>query len=114
MLSDEIAKLKKEGDQPKPIDFSYYLSEWADKYGVTPEQVKAAFDQWAKAVENSEDYRTLGLRAFYQKNFAAAAENFEKAARHDAKQSGARAARAGDTHGGRRWLEIVVAGGGSV
>jgi len=80
LLSDELAKLKKEGDQPRPIDFSYYLSEWANQYDFTPTDVKAAFDQWAKQVENSEDYRTLGLRAFYQKNFAEAAANFEKAA----------------------------------
>ncbi len=81
LLSDEIAKLKKEGDTPKPIDFKYYLSEWANKYGFTPAEVKAAFDQWSTEVANSEDFRTLGLRAFYEKNFAVAAENFEKAAK---------------------------------
>jgi len=81
LLSDEIAKLKKEGDTPKPIDFKYYLNEWANKYGFTPQQVKTAFDQWSAEAANSEDYRTLGLRAFYEKNFAAAAENFEKAAK---------------------------------
>src|SRR5262245_29618088 len=82
-LSDEIARLKKEGDTPRPIDFSFYLREWADQYGFTPEQVKAAFDDWAKAVEQSDDYRTLGLRAFYQNNFPLAAENFMKAAQKD-------------------------------
>nr|MDQ3012928.1 tetratricopeptide repeat protein [Acidobacteriota bacterium] len=82
-LSDEIAKLKKEGDTPRPIDFGFYLREWAEQFGFTPEQVKAAFDEWAKAVEKSDDYRTLGLRAFYQNNFPLAAENFVKAAQKD-------------------------------
>ena len=82
-LSDEIARLRKEGDTPRPIDFSFYLREWAEQYGFTTEQVKAAFDDWAKAVEKSDDYRTLGLRAFYQNNFLLAAENFVKAAQKD-------------------------------
>ncbi len=80
LLSDEIAKLKKEGDTPKPVDFSYYLSEWADKYGFTPAQVKAAFDQWANAVKDSTDKRTKGLREFYQSNFVLAAQYFDEAA----------------------------------
>ncbi|MBL8188161.1 MAG: hypothetical protein JNK38_09140 [Acidobacteria bacterium] len=82
-LSDEIARLKEDDDQPRPVDFSFYLREWAEQYGFTPEQVKAAFDEWAKAVEKSDDYRALGLRAFYQKNFPLAAENFVKAAQKD-------------------------------
>ena len=82
-MSDEIARLKKEDDTPRPIDFGFYLSEWAEQYGFTPEQVKAAFDEWAKAVEKSDDYRTLGLRAFYQNNFPLAAENFVNAAKKD-------------------------------
>lgn len=86
-LSDEIAKLKKEGDKPRPIDFSFYLSEWADKYGFTPDQVKEEFDKWANSVEHSEDYRTIGLREFYKKNFAVAAENFDKAALKDQERS---------------------------
>lgn len=85
-LSDEIARLKKEGDTPRSIDFSFYMREWADQYGFTPEQVKAAFDDWAKAVEKSDDHRTLGLRAFYQNNFLIAAENFVKAAQKDEEQ----------------------------
>ncbi len=83
LLSDEIAKLKKEGDTPKPIDFSFYLSEWANKYGFTSDQVKAAFDQWANAVKDSTDKRTKGLREFYLKNFAKAATLFEEAALED-------------------------------
>ena len=83
LLSDEIAKLKKEGDTPKPIDFTYYLSEWAKKYSFTPDQVKAAFDQWANAVKDSTDKRTKGLREFYLKNFAKAAALFEEAALED-------------------------------
>ncbi len=86
-LSDEIARLKKEGDMPRPIDFSFYLREWAEQYGFTPEQVKTAFDDWAKAVEKSDDYRTLGLRAFYQNNFPLAAANFVKAAEKDERQA---------------------------
>ncbi len=79
-LSDEVAKLKREGGRPKPSDFTYYMSQWADRYGFTPDQVKEAFDEWAKSVEDSEDPMKLGLRAFYQGNFSTAAENFEKAA----------------------------------
>ncbi|MEP7339742.1 MAG: hypothetical protein ABI977_18535 [Acidobacteriota bacterium] len=85
-LSDEITKLKKEGTTPQPVDFGYYLSQWANQFGFTPEQVKAAFDEWSKAVEHSEDFRQLGLRAFYEKNFAAAAANFDKAARKGEEQ----------------------------
>jgi tetratricopeptide (TPR) repeat protein len=85
-LSDEITKLKKKGSTPRPADFSFYLSQWADQFGFTPEQVKAAFDEWSKAVEHSEDFRQLGLRAFYQNNFAVAAINFDKAARKGEEQ----------------------------
>ncbi|MBN1560838.1 hypothetical protein JW998_11345 [candidate division KSB1 bacterium] len=80
LLSDEIAKLKKEGDKPKPVDFSYYISEWADKYGFKPAEVKAAFDQWASAVKDSTDKRTKALREFYQRNFVLAARYFDEAA----------------------------------
>ncbi len=79
-LANEITKLKKESQTPKPVDFSQYLSEWAREFGFTPNEVKAQFDEWAKAVENSEDYKKLGLAAFYKKNFAEAATNFDKAA----------------------------------
>jgi len=79
-LSDEIAKRKPESDKDQPVDFSYYIKEWADKFGFTPEEVKSQLDQWAIAVKGSEDYRTLGLRQFYLKNFNEAAKNFEKAA----------------------------------
>jgi tetratricopeptide (TPR) repeat protein len=80
-LAGELAKMKKPGSGSAPVDFSFYLKEWAERYGFTPEQVKDQFDQWATEVENSEDYRTLGLRAFYLKHFAKAAENFTMAAR---------------------------------
>ncbi|MGH9831669.1 MAG: tetratricopeptide repeat protein [Blastocatellia bacterium] len=86
-LSDEIAKLKKEGDTPRPIDFSFYLRQWAEQYGFTPDQVKAAFDDWASAVkiaevgkDTPEAYRKLGLEAFYRSDFAEASEYFDKAA----------------------------------
>lgn len=79
-LSDEQAKLKKVGNKPRPVDFSYYLSKWAEKYGFTPAQVKTTFNDWAEAVKDSDNYRTLGLRHFYKKKFSAAAFNFEKAA----------------------------------
>jgi tetratricopeptide (TPR) repeat protein len=80
ILSDEVAKMRKESSQPKSVDFSFYLKEWAEKYGFTPDQVKTQFDQWATEVENSDNFRTLGLREFYLKNFTRAAENFTKAA----------------------------------
>ncbi len=83
LLSDEIARLKKEGDQPKPIDFSYFLEKWADEYDFTPDSVKAAFDRWAKNVKHTEDKRTKALREFYLKNFAVAAALFEEAALED-------------------------------
>jgi tetratricopeptide (TPR) repeat protein len=86
-LSDEIARLKKEGDTPRPIDFSLYLREWAEQYGFTPAQVKTAFDDWARAVKTAEAgkdtpeaYRKLGLEAFYRSDFAAASEYLDKAA----------------------------------
>ena len=79
-LSDELAKIFKTSKDPQPMDFSYYLKEWATKYGFTPNQVKTQFDQWAETVKNSTNFRTLGLRAFYLKNFVEAAKNFQKAA----------------------------------
>src|SRR5262249_30208311 len=79
-LSDEIAKLKKEGDKPKPINFSYYLSDWAKQYGFTLKEVKIQFDNWAKSAEGSEDPRTRGLKAFYLKNFGEAKADFDNAA----------------------------------
>jgi hypothetical protein len=77
-LSAELAKTKKESSRPQPVDFSFYLKEWADRYGFTPAQVKAQFDRWAEEVKDSDNYRTLGLRAFYLKNFPRAAEYFTK------------------------------------
>ena len=79
-LSDELAKKTKEGNKPQPVDFSFYLKEWANQYGFTPDQVKTQFDQWAAEVKDSDNFRTLGLRAFYLKHFTRAAENFTKAA----------------------------------
>ncbi|MGD2086479.1 MAG: toll/interleukin-1 receptor domain-containing protein [Candidatus Aminicenantes bacterium] len=79
-LSDEVAKMRKESSQPKSVDFSFYLKEWADQYGFTPDQVKTQFDQWAEEVKDSDNFRTLGLRAFYLKNFTRAAEIFTRAA----------------------------------
>jgi len=79
-LSDELAKTKKEGDQPRPVDFTYSLSEWADKYGFTPAQVKEAFDRWSNVAQKSTDERTKALAEFYNKNFVEAAKLFEQAA----------------------------------
>jgi tetratricopeptide (TPR) repeat protein len=81
LLSDTIAQLKKEGNTPKPVDFTYYLKGWAEKYGFTPDQVKKAFDEWADSTKGSNDYRQLGLREFYLKNFSSAADYFRKDAR---------------------------------
>ena len=80
LLSDELAKLKKEGDKPKPIDFTYYLSQWATKYGFTSDEVKKEFDRWAKQAERSKDKRTRVLRESYQKNYALASNYFDEAA----------------------------------
>ena len=68
-LSDQITKLKKEGNTPQPIDFTYYLKEWAEKYGFSLEQVKKAFNEWVASTKGSQDYRQLGLREYYLKNF---------------------------------------------
>ena len=85
-ISDEIAKRKKEDDKPLPVNFSEYISQGAKEYGFTPEEVRGFFDEWAKEVENAEDYKTIGLREFYKKNFAAAAVSFDKAAEKTAAQ----------------------------
>jgi tetratricopeptide (TPR) repeat protein len=79
-LSKELADLKKEGAKPKPVDFTYYLDQWANRYGFTPNEVKDAFDEWAAATQNSQDPYLAGLREFYNKNFAAASQNFDRAA----------------------------------
>jgi tetratricopeptide (TPR) repeat protein len=83
LLSDELAKLKKEGDKPKPIDFTYYLSQWATKYGFTSDEVKEEFDRWAKQADGSEDKRTRALSEFYRKNYALASRYFDEAALDD-------------------------------
>ncbi len=54
-MSDEIAQLKKEGNKPRPIDFSYYLSRWATDYGFYATEVKAQFDAWERSVGTAED-----------------------------------------------------------
>ena len=86
LLSDEIikrdaqiARLEKEASTPKSLDFTFALKEWASKYGFTPKEVKGVFDEWAEEVKEATDYRTLGLRAFYEMNLKTAAENFGKA-----------------------------------
>ncbi len=81
-LSDELARVKKEGDRPKPVDLGHYLQGWAEKYGFSPHQVKEQFDGWAAAVKDSTDHRTLGLRAFYLKNFSGTSDHFTKAAQN--------------------------------
>jgi len=83
LLSDELATLKKEGDKPEPINLSYYLGEWANKYGFTPDQVRAAFDQWYTATEKSDNHRRKALREFYRQNFFLAAQYFVAAAREN-------------------------------
>ena len=80
---DELAKKLNTNQDPQPVDFDYYLKEWADKYGFTPDQVKKQFDEWAEATEGSNNFRTLGAREFYLKNFTKAAIHFEKAAQQD-------------------------------
>src|SRR6185503_11781348 len=47
-LSTEITNLKREGERRRTVDFTYFLSEWADKYGFTPQEVREAFHNWAK------------------------------------------------------------------
>jgi tetratricopeptide (TPR) repeat protein len=79
-MSDRIAKLQRGGNQPKQIDFTEYMSELAKKYGSTPQATTAAFDEWAKAVEESSDHHVKGLVDFYNQNFTSSAENFKKAA----------------------------------
>jgi len=79
-LSNRIAQLQKQGNQPKHIDFSDYMRELANKYGSTPQEAKGAFDDWANAVKASADHHVKGLVDFYNQNFASAAENFKKAA----------------------------------
>ncbi|MDP2364346.1 MAG: hypothetical protein Q8M94_11340, partial [Ignavibacteria bacterium] len=78
--SNEITKLKNESWNSSSLDFSYYLNVWATKYGFTPQEVKEEFDQWAAQVADTSDFRTLALKAFYEKNLRSAAINFEKAA----------------------------------
>ena len=89
-LSDKVTQLTATNQQleasatePQPIDFTYHLAEWAETYGFTVDEVKVAFDQWAEEAQGSTDFRKLGLAAFYQKNYAEAAYNFEQAAQQD-------------------------------
>ncbi len=81
LLATEVAKRPLPvGERPRPIDFSFYLKQWAEKYGFTPEEVKEQFDRWAEDTKESTDYRTLGLREFYKRNFIEASGHFDKAA----------------------------------
>jgi hypothetical protein len=84
-MSDKIAKLRLEqlNTQTTPIDFAYYLDEWAEKYGFTKNQVKEFFDEWADKTSNTKDKHVLGLNEFYKKNFSKAATYFEDAAIED-------------------------------
>jgi tetratricopeptide (TPR) repeat protein len=79
-LSDELAKQKKEGEKPGPVDFTTYLDQYARQFGFTVQQVKEAFDEWAKKAEGSEDKRTRALAEFYRKNFLEASRLFDEAA----------------------------------
>jgi tetratricopeptide (TPR) repeat protein len=79
-LSNEVAESGKEGKRPKSIEFTYYLNEWANEYGFTPSEVKQAFDNWARGAASSVNPHVIGLRDFYNKNFASASKNFDKAA----------------------------------
>jgi len=79
-ISDKMARQGKGGDKPQPVDFSYYLKEWAEKNGFTLEQVKTALNEWAAKAAVSDNYRTKALSHFYRKNCSQAALNFEKAA----------------------------------
>ena len=89
-LSDDVTKsratiqaLEASATKPQAIDFTYYLGEWADTYGFTPEEVKQEFDRWANEAQSSTDYRKKGLAAFYKESFLEAARNFEQAAQKD-------------------------------
>src|SRR4029078_11578133 len=65
----------------RPPDLSFYIAEWAEKYGLTPTEGLKLVKQWAKEVEarRPDSYR-LGLAAVAAGNYKKAAEYFHDAA----------------------------------
>src|SRR5206468_441037 len=54
---------------------------YAKQFGFTVDEVRNAFDQWAKQSNPKESARTKALREYYRQNFSAAAALFEESAR---------------------------------
>lgn len=79
-LLDRATMSQRDGNRPTNTDFTQYMLELAKKYGSTPRETTAVFDEWAKAVEKTANYHVKGLVDFYNQSFASAAENFKKAA----------------------------------
>ena len=87
IANEAKAQIKpKDEPQSKP-DFTRYLKDWAVKYGLGLDEVRAELDKWAAEVEASqEDLYELGLAAFYKKNFGEAAQKFTQSAESHAAQ----------------------------
>ena len=72
--------------QPKEIDFSRYIKDWATQYGFSAEEAKEQIDKWvAEIEEKQDDFYKLGLAAFAKKKFDKAGEYFTESAEQKAK-----------------------------
>jgi hypothetical protein len=71
--ADERAKLRGQVKElGQRLDEYAFLREYAEKYGVTLDQFKAAADEWAK-IKESDDKEEQALKEYWLKNYDRAA-----------------------------------------
>jgi tetratricopeptide (TPR) repeat protein len=72
--SGEIAKLRTEiGSLKLHLDEYAYLRQYAEEYGFTLEEFRAATEQWAQ-IKDSDDNEERALKEYWQKNYGKAAQ----------------------------------------
>jgi len=71
-LADEYAKRNSITDPKRNFDEYAFLREYAEKYGLKLESLKAALDQWAKA-NDANDLEERALKEYWLGNYETAA-----------------------------------------
>jgi tetratricopeptide (TPR) repeat protein len=93
MAGKSTEQIRPEG-KPQEIDFSRYIQDWAERYGFSPQRVKAEIDMWVTEAEQQNDPHQLGLAAYAKKNFGEAGKLFEESAAGKARRAHEAAAEA--------------------
>ncbi len=76
----ELAASKQEIVALKAQVLPSLLGQWQQEYGLSSEQIKVVLDKYANTKNPTDDFRAQALKEYYNGNFSAASNFFEKAA----------------------------------